>query len=221
MARTKRAFPGDTPKAKKTGQKAAVKRSFIQGVPQYVRARQPELKNEDQSLGATVTADTLSIGGTVQGITEGPGDNERVGRKISLVSYRCKLHFQYATASIAYPPTVRVMLILDRSPNGAGTPTAIQMLTSDNLNALMNLDNDSRFKNLYDQTMVLTPVAEATAARFSGYLDMYVSLRGLVTKFMANTGAATDVAENNMAICVISDQAITYSGLQRVRYYDA
>lgn len=219
MVRTKRTFPGETPKAKKSGQKAAVKRSFIQGVPQYVRARQPELKNEDLSLGTTLTADTLYIGGTVQGITEGAGDNERVGRKISLVSYRCKLTFNFTPGATTYPPVIRVMLILDRSPNGAGTPTATQMLTSDNINALMNLDNDSRFKNLFDRTFTLA--SGGGSDHFAGELDVYVPLRGLVTKFLANTGAATDVAENNMAICVISTHAVTFAGLQRTRYFDA
>lgn len=141
------------------------------------------------AVSAAVTAGTPSVS-LLSGIAEGDDYNQRSGRKAKLLSVRVRGTLLPAAAT----GSVRIILVLDKSPNGS-TPAAADILrTGTNVADPINADNSDRFVILGDD-LISSKNYNAAAAGMREY-DRYVSLKGVLASFQ-NTGATASGPTSN------------------------
>jgi len=147
----------------------------------------------------------LSNAGVVRvlnSMAQGSDFNARIGRKVTNASITVNFHIRRnAEAVIGEDTYVRMMLIWDKQPNGAGAlPTIADFInvgTTTNTNIMKghNLDNRQRFVFLYDQTKHLATV-DANQAGYNASVDVSVtkSLARAPTQYTGQ--AAVSIAES-------------------------
>lgn len=112
----------------------------------------PEFKNTDVSNAMTIPTATGSWSNLIllNGIDQGAGNSQRVGRRVTikslLIRYNFGLPSPTATSALA---AVRCILFYDKAPQGA-TPLITDVLDTASINGLTNLTNTDRFVILRD-----------------------------------------------------------------------
>jgi len=217
---------------KKSSYKKKAKTSY------HPRTMTTEVKSVDLSLTTAVfnTTGTITL---LNGIAEGSGFYNRIGRKIVLKSL-------YITGAIAPVNTsaitqsyCRLIVIYDAQTNGAaptwanviqsytaaGTPTSLYI-------DQFNLDNRDRFRILADRRWdmpgttgsALTTVPAGNSSH-DQTVKMYIKLRGLETQYKSSSSTVSDIATGSIYLLTCSDNShgtnyyqVSYSC--RCRYTD-
>lgn len=109
-----------------------------------------EKKWYDQDISHSFTNAAPSVISPLNSIAEGVDESERIGRKITLrsVGLTFRSSFQNPPAG-EYVDAMRAMIVLDMQGNGVA-PTITDILEQDRVDSFMNLNNQKRFKILYD-----------------------------------------------------------------------
>lgn len=174
-----------------------------------------EIKNFDVTLATTaITTAGIIVDSTLNLVRLGTDDNNRVGRKISIISIhlRGSLHMPSQTVLSSMNALYRVILYLDTQCNGATAAVADILATADE-KSFLNLDNTDRFIILKDwffklgtetNTVLAGPVYASTLMQkvltFNKKCDFSI-------KFDADAGAITDITSNNIGIMAIASTA--------------
>lgn len=209
------------------GQKApkvAKKRKTTMNMPlQFQRntlGHGSELKNIDVIAGTiavTGAANNPAAGTLLNPISQGPSENQRIGRKTAMKSLLFNWEYNLTVASSA--DVLRIILVYDKQSN-ANFPLATDILLSSGGNAVftspMQLSNADRFTILANKIY-----QQNTANCFQGgsiYVKMdleaiQTGAGGTIATF--NTGAIYAMAING------SGAASTLTFTSRVRYTDA
>jgi len=197
-----------------------------------------EMKFFDKVQGLTgdLSAGTVIANGLVAGITQGTGEQDRIGRKIILKSVYIRGHFYMDPLyQVTSPPPqmVRIMLIEDRQCNGANAtqgelfealPGATHLL-----NSMNNLANKNRFKTHMDKVVTLNYdttyinnaethyYAQAKYRTFKLYKKMNLPIE------FSGTGVSTiaNIQSNNLFIWIQTASSatnITFDSVSRVRF---
>lgn len=114
----------------------------------------PELKNVDAGNTLTINSglSTWSTPQLLNGISQGAGSDERIGRKITLKSLLFRWVFSVTGTPTAGTHTVapyRIVIFYDKAPNGVA-PSMTELFTASNINAIVNLGYKDRFVILRD-----------------------------------------------------------------------
>lgn len=198
-------------------------------------ADKAEIKNFDvlNTVSLALT-NPLSVSvGSVTGaplelLTQGVGENQRIGRKICVksVHFRGNCEFVPQAASQGWDRAV-IMLVLDTQCNGAfpaNPPTDV--FSSTNPAAfLLNLDNTNRFRILKtwsnDFNASVQDVGGVTLANQIRHVDMYVPMN-MEVMYSAATGAIAEIRDNNLFLAYGSSNGeCIFGGSSRVRFTDA
>jgi len=129
------------------------------------------------TAGIIGTLENSDIAGTLGGFIQGAGASQRIGSKISIDSISCRLQFTQlgyeGIAGILAPVQFRLMLVLDKQPNGTIAsisnpgPPDTSILTASTTGGAgttdifdyslyqRNLSSSARFTVLYDKVHVL------------------------------------------------------------------
>lgn len=141
------------------------KRSFKKTTFKKKRSRKSYLNQNDVSRGPEkksidVTTSYTPSGGTwqgptlINGIAQGVGNSERVGRKTVMKSVMMR-----SVSSTDGP--FRIMIVYDKQANGA-TPAVTDIVDNDSFNAFQNLQNSDRFVIVADEICQGAPIGSIT-----------------------------------------------------------
>lgn len=179
--------------------------------------RAGELKAVDGLLSADNLASTAVIVGTnglvdQTAIAQGTGDDQRIGRKITVKSMECNLGVK-SDSSRAF---ANLRLVLDTQTNGAH-PSYLDIMSSNiPQQAFPNLDNRERFKTLWKFQGAL-PFMNGSSSECSWNIFKKMNLP---VHFSGSTGAIADIRDNNVYLIADSDASIDISLGFRLRYED-
>ncbi len=188
-----------------------------------------EMKFKDTSVAdGTVTAAVTVAELTV--IPEGNGEQERVGRKITIkrVHMTGALTLGWSVGAANTSERVLCYIVQDRQTNGA-VFSATDLLDADGIDNFLNLANSSRFKILAKKTYILNVggAAPSGAAYIFGEDIVPVEFHLKVNIPMeydnsATTGVVTTVRSNNIYFVTQSQTGLLTSlvGNVRLRYSD-
>ncbi len=195
-----------------------------------------EMKFHDIDIDDAVIAvgGTIQNSGTVNIIPEGVGEEERIGRKITIrkILWRYSLKIAAGTTGAATSDIIRVIMYQDKQCNGL---TAVKsgdagILESDSFLSFNNLSNTGRFRILYDKTHRI----QVSAGSGRGSTDTLDYAEALQTgKFFKNcnipieydnsasTGALTSIRSNNLGVLLLSREgSVEFESKMRLRFSD-
>jgi hypothetical protein len=174
----------------------------------------PEKKNTDRggsvgNLGPSIWSELDNL----NGVANGAGQSERVGRKIQMKS----LLVRWSESTLASESALRILVVYDRDADTV--PVITDVLVSDNFNSNMQLANSDRFVVLHDEVIPCV-VGAPTGIRRAG--KFYIKLN-LPTVFSGTTNLPPSISHGGLwiASCVVNGLATAGIGYNsRVRYTD-
>ncbi len=191
-----------------------------------------EKKFHDIDVDDTTIAAAGSIlnTGTLLIIAEGNGEEQRIGRKITItnIHVRAKVTLPGATGATLTSAMVRVIMYMDTQCNGA-TAAVTDILETADFQSFMNLSNSRRFVTIFDKNFNLhVSGAAASAAAFvfgedSRFFQFHKQCSiPIEYDNSVSSGALTSIRSNNIGILVISsdDEVGAWESKVRFRYTD-
>jgi len=186
-----------------------------------------ELKFFDTTLANTNVVTTGTVNPNLVIIPQDDTESGRIGRKVTIKSIWVKgtVFMASAAAATNTSDATRLMLVQDKQANGAAF-TVAQVLAQISINGFRNLENENRFRVLWDTTIRINQnggLAAATfeqARQFSKYIKCNIPIEYDST---ASTGAIGTQRSNSLAILMLNHEADNASVVQyraRVRYSD-
>jgi len=172
-----------------------------------------------------------AIYNTIIGISQGVGENERVGRKCTIRSIHWRYNVKVSESTAEGTPkngdTVRVIMFLDKQTNGTAALVS-DILSSSNYHSFRNLSNSGRFNILYDKQHCLNVDGLAVNTAGTAYSNTEVIREFVVNKkvnipveFSNTTGVLTGIKSNNIGILTISKNGdINMNARYRLRFSD-
>lgn len=162
------------------------------------------------SATGTMTTDLCAV-------AQGDNDNQRNGNKITVTRFDWMGEIYLpGTSTIAdMNDTVRIILFVEKQNNGVATAYA-SLLENTDPYSFFNEDNyplrnPKRFRVLYDKTYSIStaPGGWNGTALTSGTQRIPFRITKnlkLPVQYASTTGAVTEIAQNNLCLCVISSQ---------------
>ncbi len=189
-----------------------------------------ELKFHDFTLNPTIVANTGTIMfATFITIPEGVGEEQRIGRKITLKSFgfRGSLNLPETTDQSTTADKVRLYIYQDTQCNGA-TAAVLEILKLADVDSYRNLSFTHRYKILFAKTYTLNQIAaggNGTAIETCDMLkpvSIYFKMNmPIIYNQTLTTGALSTVESNNIGMLIISINGLaTLQGEGRIRYQD-
>lgn len=226
---------------KKSGVGQMIRRAALPGA---LRSGRHELKSVDVPTGV-VLCNTTAVITPLNLIRAGSSFNNRVGRKIEMISLRLVGQMVSVRTTVAQDYN-RIMLVYDRQTNGA-LPAIADILqatdqagtnTTDSFTGI-NLNNRDRFVILRDEhlcmptqtqaagTVITNPGGQIDPVSTTFKLDWYVKLKGLVAQFKADSAPAVigDISTGGLYLVTFGDNVAGTEGWAletqtRLRYLD-
>lgn len=211
-----------------------VKRTRTEGkvapsVKKYVKrciVRNTEKKfRTDTSIGGTPTSTGTVYNVPLYAITQGAGDNERVGNVISLDKLVWKGYItDGATTPYSAQGAIRCIFVYDKQTNGAA-PAVTDILASASYLAPYNHNlvvgaGGARFNILADRTMMV-PIVDPAITSYTAK-KMTFSLKGKETRFKSAGGTIADVATGGIFLLLIgASNSVQASGTTDLEFHDA
>ena len=175
-----------------------------------------ERKNIDDSSAKWASTSAGWSINCLNDVAQGTTAITRIGRKILMKSILVQGILATNTGNNA-----RVLIVYDRQPNGA-LPAATDVLTSNTIMAVQNLDNRDRFLILadimpYDQVENISNPSANSGFGYKRYIKC-----NLETIYSGNAGTIADIMSGSL-IMMTNCNAGTLTGetgIQRVRFVD-
>lgn len=157
-------------------------------------------------------------------IPQGPDEINRLGRNILLKSYQMRGELQANSAGVQ--AMARVLLVYDRQPNRALAGVA-DVLTSNTIYAMKNLDNQDRFVILMDKLWSVIGTTTSTSVESSQRaINKYMKLGNLVANYqVGTTGAIGEINTGALLLITMGDvvagtTAPNFAVATRTRFVD-
>lgn len=178
-----------------------------------------ELKNVDNILTGTVTGPTAVTLASFNLIAQGPGQNERIGRRVTMKSLWIRWQITMNSASVGASP-FRLLVVYDKQNNAGGTPIT-SVLTSNTITAFKDLSNERRFVTLMDEW--ITPIGTGGPQSVCG--QRFIKMNHVVEFNTSASAAASAITTGLVSGFLFQMGTITtanpeYSVQARVRYSD-
>ncbi len=200
------------------------------GVPMVIvqQSPAPELKVHDLDVDdATIAANGTIAEDSVLTIPEGVGEEQRIGRKITVKKIGWKFNIKLPAGTTATASdTVRVMLYVDKQTNGAAAAVT-DLLATDDFQSFNNLSNKSRFYTLMDRTYDVNTSISGNGTSSDTVEkqinDSFYKDCNLPIEYdnSATTGAITTMRSNNIGVLLLSESGLcAFQSKMRIRYVD-
>lgn len=179
------------------------------------KTRTPEYKNVDVATSAVLplSSNAFIAPFLLNGIAQGIGNSERVGRRATMKSLLYRLQFSTSTGSSTNTFPVRVLTVYDRQANAA-SPVAAAVLTPTTFVGNMNLSNSDRFLILSDDIYESSSTGPTHGVK---YIKM-----SLDTLFIGTDATVASIS-NGAIYCLLASTGSTSISLEiqtRIRYVD-
>lgn len=181
-----------------------------------------ERKNIDVGGPGTLTlvagSAAWTAGTLLNPIAQGTTANQRVGRKVTMLSVMIRYAVALASTSTGGSP-IRFKVVYDKQSNGAA-PAITDIVTVDTFTAPNNLDNSDRFVTLIDK--ITAPISAGSETSVAAVEKASMSLE---TMFTGTAGAIANILSGSVYIFAAQDSAIatanaTFSYISRIRFTD-
>ncbi len=174
----------------------------------YNKGAFQELKFHDVDFDNNALTTAGEILPSLNLIAQGVGQSQRLGRKVLLKSLHMRGMWFVAngTDPSGCSAISRIIVYCDKQANGAAATVAGILQTAD-FQSFRNLENQGRFKVLYDKTNRLQREAAGSAIVFANvkhYMKLNKKLN-IPILFDGATGAITEMCCNNIGILTITD----------------
>lgn len=198
-------------------------RSRLQGLPEEKKFFDGELTTTAVPSAGTILTPSMNL------ITAGAGESQRIGRKCKITSLHLKgrLILQQTTQNTVSNIT-RIIVYLDKQCNGAAATVGdiLDLGQTDDYLAFRNLQNTQRFRILHDKTYTQNYTAgggNGTASQYPEtvrYFKLNINCNEQL-EFDGSTGAITDLTSNNFGILAIAEtnNTSTIAYQYRLRFY--
>jgi hypothetical protein len=163
----------------------------------------------------------------VNGIKTGTDYTQRIGRKILLrnvqVRFTCA-NYQSLTNN-SKTLILRLILFIDKQANGNPTPNESQLLENVSgpnvITSPPNVSNESRFKLLFDEVMVIpmTGGNNTLSPQGGGFFKKFLKLN-IQQQFIGSGYSAADINTNAMWLFIFSSDDADFNVYTRVRFID-
>lgn len=167
---------------------------------------QPEWKNVDTALNCSVLFPTATSTGVItllNGVAQGVSATTRTGRNICLKKLYGKIVVNKSAGQNG-ESALRAMIVYDRQSNAA-LPTALDILSTDNISGQVELGNSSRFDVAFDRWYKYGSVNDTTCV-----MDMLINLNNREERFNAGTtGVIGSIVTGAMYLVTYSNGTIT------------
>ena len=172
------------------------------------------------------TAETFPASG-LQVIVAGNGENNRIGRKVTVKSIQFRGTFLAVPSTSAnFSAVIHLYLIQDTQTNGALAGFTDVFTGAQANTAMYNLDNSKRFRILKKWVCDFNATAGATTAynNQSKHIEFYKRCN-IPINYSSTTGAISEVASNGLFLAAGvtpngADDDITLEGTVRIRFVD-
>lgn len=198
-------------------------------LPRYTGYYNIEKKFHDQltTAAAPITGGIVtnsSAEASMLRIPEGNGEEERLGRQITLVNMNIRGKVSTAPDGNNNGDLVRVIFYQDKQTNGAGV-TPSEILESVNVLGFNNLSNKSRFRILSDEVFDMNYFSSfGDTDRRVQYFSVYKNLNMKVEYSNDSTdGALATIRSNNINCLLVSENTGADSSVEmqiRFRFTD-
>jgi len=153
----------------------------------------------------------------------GSAATSRVGRQIRMKSLQINLRLNYAGGMNGQSP-IRLLIVYDRQAN-TGFPLGSDVLATDNIFQMRNLDNQFRFDILLDKIICGNFGAAGVAQYTSVFYKKYLKLNHKTQFNTSSTGTISDIETGSLLAFIYQDGNITTANpsanwYSRVRYTD-
>lgn len=193
--------------------RAAGKRSKVSRFQE--KTSSPEFKNVDVGTTAnlTISSNVFTAPFLINGMTQGIGNGERIGRRATMKSLLYRLQFSTATGSSNNTFPLRVLVVYDRQANAA-PPVAAAVLTPATFIGNMNLSNSDRFLILSDDIYESSSTGPTHGVK-------YVKM-SLDTLFIGTDNTAASISNGAVYTLLAStgSTSVTVEMQTRIRYVD-
>lgn len=200
--------------------------------PMARRSPRGELKFFDNA----VTKEPVLVGGdmfaTVNGIAQGTGENQRIGRRITIRSVQWRWVVHMDQLILQNTPNsgdnIRLILFIDKQCNGAGA-AVIDILETLSWQSFRNLANSDRFDILMDKQYDMAYLTQSQNASddlfgqsgFSKNRFFDIDNLNIPIEFDGTDGLIGEITSNNISIMVITQAGkCNIISTVRVRFTD-
>lgn len=190
---------------------------------------------EKKFLDTEIDDATVSSTGTIQGtgsvllLVQGVGPTQRVGRKVTVTDVNWRVNYELPNADSVVAPKagdiVRAIMYLDTQTNGA-TATVTDVLEDAEYKSYRNLENQGRFKILFDKTIAMNYMATNGNGADNNYSERnywttFYKKCSIPIEYTGATGAIAEMTSNNIGILYISKNGVAaMESTIRIRYTD-
>ncbi len=208
-------------------------RGYVRNVGYYKRftGRSGEMKFHDVDINDAVIDTAGSIQTELLAIAEGNGEEQRVGRKITIKSIHWRFAVVLTSLDGVTAPTPgdvsRLILYQDTQTNGAAAAVT-DILEAADYQSFLNLANSQRFRILFDRSYTTSHKAAVGTPADGDYAGEYVAGQfhkkcSIPIEYdnSATTGAIATIRSNNIGALFISANGDTGVGSKiRFRFTD-
>lgn len=197
-------------KSKKPGKRTKKAASKKFGKTLFEPAMTEEWKNIDAAVNNQVmgAGAVFSSGALVNGIAQGSGNTQRVGRAITLKSFLMRGYTSNSDSTGAYTGPVRVLVVYDRQANGT-PPLITDVLVGDSFYSVVNLNKSKRFLIIADT------VQQSSSSGFTS-VKIFKKMQ-LETQFSATGATIADI--NSGSIYVFTSGVNPGTPVQYINWY--
>lgn len=182
----------------------------------------PEKKNADVlNTTAIVAGQSASVAFLLNGMMQGTGATNCVGRRVNMDSLYFRWEGSFAATTAGASP-LRVLVVYDKEPKGSA-PAITDVVTTDAIHAIMNLDNSRRFEVICDDIVECV----GTGGPQAWYHTRFINLKNRVIERFdtSNTGGISDIVTGSLFVIIwqsgnIITAAPTHAFHSRVRFTD-
>lgn len=174
-----------------------------------------EFKSADPYNGTIINPGVSPVITLLNGLTQGDDISNREGRQIRLKSV--DISQAYSMNGAAFGTIIRMMLVLDKQPNGAVFNSADLLQNTDTV-AFRQLDNRRRFLILEDRKYTIS-----STGPIIGYDRVYKEIDIKTTYDDSNAGTIADIETNALYLLFISNEATNVPQVRvsaRIRWLD-
>ncbi len=222
----------ERPRKRKRGVSFARGGRQVRARPRARRGRRArvngELKFHELAIDDALVATAGTITPSINIIPQGVDENERIGRKLTIVKilWRIRVVLEATTVAAETSDQVRLIVFLDKQANGAPA-TVTDILQSANVQAFNNLSNKGRFRTLMDREYAVVIKCGGTSAagvhQFGEdvIVDSWFKDVNIPIEYSGTTGVIAQIRSNNIGVLAISHGGFASIGSQiRVRFSD-
>lgn len=187
--------------------------------PERLLRSASELKNIDNNLSTKIQLGTSGILTLLNGVQQGVGAAQRLGRRTIMKSLLIKIDVTLVPTTTGSSP-LRFLVVYDAQANAAA-PIASDVLAVDTIIAPMNLGNSRRFKTLCD---IETPVV-GTQGPQSYFCTRFVKMNLPVEFNVGSAGTIGDISTGSVYLLSYQDGGLgtlapTANIYTRIRFAD-